>query len=308
MRAGSEAKAFAVASGLLEATGATLRSGDFDAFARCFHLPNTLATIGGIRRLSNQQEMKQAFDEIRAHYDALDLGLLDRWIAAALFDGPDLIRSCHVTRFIDRGGAVTRPTVAALGRLERRDGGDWRISGTQYSVHQDSDYGKALLGEAKLIDAASAASTAAEAVFQSVLDKVTTAYLEDRSDILLNMVQFPLFVQGSRSTQVMTAPEDLLPDFRRYRTQFLVHRVTVVVRRVTHAEQVGNRRIQGGYRTHILSGEQLVVPSYDSAMTLEQGEDLNWRMTSVIHPMGHLTLDAKTADARDAGQSEGGAT
>ncbi len=295
MRAVSTSDAVVVASGLLEATGAALQSGDFDGFARCFHVPSTLATMDGVRCLSDMDALRDSFRQVRSHYAEQGIARLDRWVAAALFDGPDLIRSCHVTRFVGQGGTEPKPTVAALGRIERIGDGNWRIAGTQYSVHQDSDFGRALLGEARKIEVASASSTAAEAVFQHLLDRVTRAYLDDRIDLLQSAVQFPLFVQGSSTTQVLTSPEELTADFRRYRTQFLVHRVTDAVRRVTHAEQVGERRIQGGYRTHILSGHQLVVPAYTSAMTLEQGEDLNWRMTSVIHPMGHLTLETKVA-------------
>lgn len=303
MRAGSISDATEVASNLLEATGSAMQGGDFDGFARCFHLPTTLATIDGLRHLETSDQIKLTFDQIRAHYSEIGLEHLDRWIAAALFDGPNLIRSCHVTRFIDDNGQVLKAPVAALARLERIDGGDWRISGTQYTVHRDSDYGRALLGETRQIEVASAASTAAEAVFQNVLDTVTRAYLEDDFALLSEIVQYPMFVQGSRTTLVLNSSDDLEADFRRYRTQFLVHRVTDAVRMVTHAEQVGERRIQGGYRTHILSGHQLVVPAYTSAMTLEQGDDLTWRMTSVIHPMGHLTLESKAA-ARSGGTAQ----
>lgn len=285
--------AVAIAAELLEITGAALHSGDSDAFADCFHLPNTLATMDGLCLLETVEDVRNAFRKARAHYAEIGLARLDRRIVAALFDGADQVRNCFVTRFLDGNGHELRPSVASLGRAARIDG-RWLITGTQYAVHKDSDQGRALLEPGPAIQLDAAGNTPAEAVFQNLLDRVTRAYLEDRFDLLEEAVQLPLFVQASESTKVFTTTADLEADFRRYMTRFLVHRVTDVVRRVTHAEQVGDRRIHGAYRTHILSDAQLVIPAYNSATTLEQGDDLAWRMTSIIHPMGHLTLDRES--------------
>ncbi|WP_417210115.1 hypothetical protein [Antarctobacter sp.] len=287
-----------VASSLLDATGRALMSGDFDAFAGCFRLPQSIGTIDGVRLLNTKADLERAFDRVRAHYADIGLAKLDRWIELALFDGPTVIRSCHMTHIRSADGQLLKDPVVTLSQLVCEND-QWRIAGMLYSVPSDSDHGRALLSGGAQPSTDQAQKYAAEAVFQSYLDRVTRAYLDGQFATLSEAVQLPLFVQTSTGTMVVMRTDHLEEDFNRTVTQLRVHGVSDIVRRVHIAEMVGDRRIHGAYRTHILSGARLVIPAYKSAMTIEQGADLTWRMTSVIHPMGHLTMQAQI-DAQDA--------
>lgn len=282
-----------VATGLLEITGEALLSGAFDRFADCFRLPQALATLDGARVLRTRDDLRRVFDEVRGLYARLGVARLDRWVEAALFDGADRIRQAHVTHLLSREGALLRPPFTDLAEIVR-EGGRWRVAGNQYTVEKGSDHGQALLSAGVRPEPVVGPDSPAAAVYQGILDRVTRAYLTDDFALLIGAVQLPLFVQASHRTMVFATREEVEADFRRYMTEFRVHRVSDAVRRVSHAEMVGTRRITGGFRTHILSGAQLVVPAYKSAMTIEQGEDMAWRMTSIIHPMGHLTLVDKS--------------
>ncbi|MBV7396528.1 hypothetical protein [Mameliella sediminis] len=290
-----------VASGFLEATGQALLSGDFDLFRDCFRLPQSIVTVGGTRLLETETDLRQTFEEVRRHYARIGMERLDRWIEVALFDGPDVIRSCHVTHMLSQDGRLLNSPVLTLSRIVRA-GDRWWIAGTQYSVPADGPHGQALLSANRDRDQAAQGGGAAEAIFQHHLDRVTRAYVEDRFDLLSEAVQYPLFVQASAGTMVIADQKALEEDFNRLTTQLRIHAVTDIVRRVQSAEIIGDRRIHGAYRTHILSGERLVIPAYKSAMTVEQGDDLNWRMTSVTHPIGHPTLQSQPAPKPGFGQ------
>ncbi|SMX46163.1 hypothetical protein [Maliponia aquimaris] len=282
-----------VATQLLEITGEALLSGAFDRFAECFRLPQVVATMDGARVLRTRDDLRRVFDEVRGLYAELGVARLDRWVEAALFDGPDRIRQAHVTHLLSKEGALLRPPFTDLAEIVREDG-RWQVVGNQYTVETDTDHGRALLSAGVRPEAEAGPDSPAAAVFQGILDRVTRAFLTGDFETMFAAVQLPLFVQASQGTRVFATRDEVEADFRRYVTEFRVHGVTDAVRKVTSAEMVGARRITGGYRTHILSGAQLVVPAYKSAMTVEQGDDLAWRMTSIIHPMGHLTLTDKS--------------
>lgn len=283
--------AHGIASSLLDATGRALVSGDFDGFIRCFRLPQTIAAIDNVQHLNTKADARRVFDKIRAHYSDVGLSRLERRIELALFDGPEVIQSCHVARLLAEDGTDAKPQVETLSRLVCEEG-QWLIARTQAIVP-----GASALGQALMMGAPSAPKRPdagpAEALFQAHLDRVTASYMDNDLEILCQSVQLPLFVQTSKGAVVMSTPDDLKEDFNRMVTSLRVRGVTDIVRRVHFAEMVGDQRIHGAYRTHILSGAQMVIPAYKSAMTLEQGQDLRWRMTSVIHPMGHLTTTAK---------------
>ncbi len=277
-----------VAARLLADTGDALMTGDFELFREQFLLPQSIATIGGTRTLRTEEDMRRTFGQIQVHYARIGLDRLDRWIEVALFDGPDEIRSCHITHMLSKSGKLLNRPILTMSRL-LREGDRWLIGGTQYTISAESPHGQALLSDGPPYSPKSAGG-AAEAVFQNHLDRVTRAYMEDRFDLLMAAVQLPLFLQASEGAMLISDIQQMQEDFNRSVTRLRVQSVTDIVRRVQSAEIIGEKRIHGTYRTHILSRDQLVIPAYKSAMSIEMGADLNWRMTSVMHPIGHLTL------------------
>jgi hypothetical protein len=69
----SHGSAFEVASSLLEITGKAIETGDFDTFAACFKLPQSLGTMDGIRKLTTRDDIRQVFDGVRRRYREMGL-------------------------------------------------------------------------------------------------------------------------------------------------------------------------------------------------------------------------------------------
>jgi hypothetical protein len=281
----SHGSAFEVASSLLEITGKAIETGDFDTFAACFKLPQSLGTMDGIRKLTTRDDIRQVFDGVRRRYREMGPYRLDRWIAAALYDGPDEIRSSHVTHVLSTEGRLLMDPFVSMTRLERQ-AGQWQIADNLYSVNKDTAHGQALLPPGAKQARTRAAAQVAAATSQNLLNRVSKAYLENDLALFLTAVKLPFFVQTIKATAVYETPEDVAAEFRHYTTLFHIRGVTDIVRRVIDAEMVGDRRIHGAFRTHLLNQHHLVIPAYQSAMTMEQGDDLTWRITSHCAPHG----------------------
>lgn len=287
-----ESEATEAAAFLLEETGQALMTGDFDRFRPHFALPQGIATLAGARWLETEGDLHGIFREVVEHFRGIGVTRIERKVDSVLFDGPDRIHYSHGTRLLRADGTLARPVYPNLSSAERRSSG-WQVTGSQYSMRGDAAHSRALLagGAVKTPDEEIAAlGQPAAAIFQHNLDAVTQAFLTNDVDLLSRHTQLPFFMQKSEGTQVFATPEALRDDLRRYAHEFRLHGVTDIVRLVKSVELVGRRRMHGTFRTHVLRGTDLLIPSYVSAMTLEQGDDLQWRMTSLMHPMGHLTI------------------
>lgn len=284
-------EARAVAQDLLDRSGRALLAGDFDAFRQHFALPNTVATPDGARQIEDVDALRRVFDRIGAFYRGFpDVGL-DRVVENALFDGPDTLRYSHVAHILSGGVPVQGP-VQSHSVAERRDG-VWQVTASHYVVAADSAQRAALLGDSGAAAAADPPDGTPEVlgIFQANLDAVTRAYIVGDFDLLRARVQLPLFKQGSVGPVFFADEAMLRADFDAYMTTLTAHGMTDMVRTVKTAHTLGETRIFGTCRTHVLAGTRLLVPSYVSAVTLEQGADRVWRMTSIMHPLEGGTLD-----------------
>ncbi|KUF11243.1 hypothetical protein [Pseudoponticoccus marisrubri] len=282
-----------IAQDMLDRTGAALIARDFDSFAAFFRLPKTLATEDGIRLLRNTADLRAAFDNACDHYAESGVTRLDRQVEAALFDGPEIIRFAHVTLLHGAEGPIRAPytSCSVIARLDE----GWRVVDSQYALREASAHSAAVLkagvtGEPGEPDEGADRMDAVQTVFQSALDRMTEALLAQDYAAFRAGIALPFFMQGSESTSVLVEEDELEREFARSMTEFEVLGVTDLVRQVKGADMVGTRRIYGRYRTHILSGTRLVLPGYVSTMSLEQGADLEWRATTLMHPLGRLTL------------------
>ncbi|MCT4557164.1 MAG: hypothetical protein N4A61_03795 [Pelagimonas sp.] len=290
MRRGSGQTAFDISQSLLDRTARAQMEDDFDAFFQHVTLPYSLAADGEQTIMHNRQEVQGTFDAVRAHYMSLGTTELKRMVTFALFDGPDIIHSTHETTVLGDGVPVA-PSFSTYVRYKRTDQG-WRIQHSQFWLSDLPGVTEVLLGSARQKSEQSAiACDAVRAVFQRCLNSFTITLLKGTEEQIWHLVQPPLFIQGNEGNRVLENRKDVTNEIHRYRATFRMNQVTDIVRLVKSAEMIGNRRISGTFRTHILSGTQIAVPSYVSTMTLEQAEDLNWRVTSFVHPMNSVTLD-----------------
>ncbi len=284
--AGNE-KARAIAQTALEETGAALISGDFDLFSRHYETPYTIATETGIARRATDDELRDGFYDAVEYYRARGVTRLDRQVESALFDGPDGLRYCYVTQLMagDQPYRAPYPNIATL----RRRGDRWLTIATEHIVSDPETFSSALL---RVGHQTEAEQVAARAQFQSVLDQATRAYLTGDFDLLADVIRLPLFLQGSKARQVFATRAALEADFRHYMREFTVNEITDIVRLVKSAVKAGADRMHGSYRTHILCGTRLFVPSYVSAMTMERKPGGPWQISTIMHPAGHWTRGA----------------
>lgn len=280
-----------IAQASLDATGAALLAGDFAAFAHHFLLPATVATPDGARHLRDTADLRRTFDEVAEYYRSNGVTQLQRTVLTALFDGPDLIRHSHETR-MSAGDRLVRPPHQAHSLLRRIDGA-WRVSESITGVSGSDSARDALLGTN---EAPPVGAPEVLAIVQGNVDTITHAYLDRDFDALAGAITLPLFKQGLRGAEVFTDLPMLHADFERYLAQMTMHGITDLVRVVKSAQMVGETRIHASHRTHVLARTRLLMPSYPSAITLEQGADHIWRLTSIMHPTDRPTLDRIAAD------------
>jgi hypothetical protein len=120
----------ALADTLLRRTGHALATGDFARFQPCFHLPQWIETPLGRRLIETAEDMRRAFDAVRAHFRDSGITLLDRRVVRGARLAPDLIEAVHRTRLTHACGAARAPFEVVV--HYRRVSGIWRIAGNRY--------------------------------------------------------------------------------------------------------------------------------------------------------------------------------
>ena len=120
----------------------------FDDFVDAFTLPTIVETFEGRRALETAQDVREAFDGVCAHYQALGATDLVRHVVAAQFDGEDTIRATHECRVLC-GTQLAQTPFAVYSKIVR-DGGDWKIAESIYILDGAPKYTRALsIGSAR---------------------------------------------------------------------------------------------------------------------------------------------------------------
>ncbi|MGX9357089.1 hypothetical protein ACS3SW_18545 [Roseobacteraceae bacterium S113] len=282
-----------IAEHLLQVTGNCLENGDFDGFADCFKLPKTLVTFEGQRVIRTREEFREVFDAVRANLVTQDAVRLERYVEEASFVQPDLIASTHISQVHLRSGDTlpAYPTLSTLSLVEDK----WLIGDSQYAV--DGPMAHALASSPW--DSTEAQGSELSQRFITTLERLTQAFLRNDFELLKDCVQLPALFHSRRGAQMITTEDELRADLALYQAEFAMLKVDDILRvpRAVHA--LGQNRLVGVYTTHILSGTDRVVPSFDSSMYLERGDDDKWRASCVMHAMGHITL-GEQAPGRNA--------
>jgi hypothetical protein len=266
---------------ILEITGAALAAADFGAFARCFRLPYTLGTEDGGRSILSRNELNAMFERAVARYAEMGVTAIRRRVAAAQFDDAGQIRTSHVSQLF-RGTEAITPPFPSYAVLSPADEG-WQVGHSQYWLTSLAGHARLLIGKGETGAETLRATGPVALCVQRTLQDITRTMLEDDFAALCARVRFPLFIHGSEAVQVIADEAALRQEHDRRMTDFRVLGVTDVVRLVKTADLLAEDRLHATYRTHVLSGSALVVPSYTSAVTLERGPDALWRVACVIH-------------------------
>ncbi|MDA7424027.1 hypothetical protein [Thalassococcus lentus] len=283
-------RAYEIAQEALDRTEDALLTGNHSVFEELFHLPQSLSTMDGIVWLESTDDIRKVFDRVCKRIKDLGITKLDRRVDRLIFDGPEAIRYSYLTRMLDADGSLVQPPFPCLCRMIHLDG-SWKIADTQYALRDETDHEEALLGAQHERSIPGGLESPGYAVFQNLLDRITKSYLEKDFATFEELTSFPVLVQKAHGTEIFPDAHRLQIDFEQYQREFKIKGITNMIRTIRSVHMIGSKRMQGTYRTYLLSGKTLLSEGYDSAMTLEQGEDAVWRITSVMHPIEHMTLD-----------------
>ena len=282
-----------IAERLLTTTGHSMASGDFETFADCLLLPQKVASFRGERELVTRQDVRDIYDGVRNHFIANGIGRVERFVEDACFVTSEVITSTHITTLYKRDGTHLEP-YPAVSVLKYHDG-HWLISDSQYAVVESHKHSALFTAEPNPL-----IHPTYGAIFDEVLQGITRAFMDRDFDLLKTLVRLPFFVEGRVGPQLLRSEDDLWEDFELYLSEFQSYQVTDIRRKMQSAQLLNARCIIGTYSTNILSGPKIVLPSYDSSMTLEKDDRGVWRAVSVHNAMGHLKAAEKATENMDS--------
>lgn len=137
-------RAMAIAEELLKRTGDAYVSGDAEAFADCFLLPQEIDTLDGKRLITTRAEIIATFEAMREYFRVEGITIMDRRCVSAEFSNPDTITHTHESRLL-RGDMQVREPYPSLSVLRRVDG-EWKIAYSQYIITDSPAHNRVLNG------------------------------------------------------------------------------------------------------------------------------------------------------------------
>ncbi len=136
--------ASAIAEELLEITGNAMITGDFDAFAAAFHLPNTMTTSSGTIVVEDEDHLRRVFNGVREKLKNAGITELVRFVEVAEFRSPTQIASTHISYLLSGGSQLEDP-YPVFSIIELIDG-DWKGVSSDYAVKPRGAQESAILG------------------------------------------------------------------------------------------------------------------------------------------------------------------
>lgn len=127
---------------LLRRSANPLLSGDFEGFAACFRLPQTITTPNGLRLLRNRNDLEDLFHQVRAYFADQKIKMITRECVKSEFAGEATIMSVHESRLITPGGIIS-PPYQVFSIIERHAEG-WHVTFSDYAVGDSLDHCLAL--------------------------------------------------------------------------------------------------------------------------------------------------------------------
>ena len=124
-----------ISEAILEITGEALISGDFEAFASVFHVPQYMATLAGPIYMETREDMRRAFDEMHGFFKTSGITELNREVTEARYVSETRIESTHVSNPAGDRGFVKGP-YPVFSIIEKIDG-TWKVAGSEYVLEAD---------------------------------------------------------------------------------------------------------------------------------------------------------------------------
>ena len=131
-----------ISEAILEITGDALVSGDFDAFASVFHVPQYMATMAGPVYMETKDDMRRAFDDMYAHFQTAGVDRLNRKVTEAHYVSDTTIESTHLSEVVSADGTSlgTYPVFSVIEKID----GVWKVARSEYCLEADSAQASAI--------------------------------------------------------------------------------------------------------------------------------------------------------------------
>jgi hypothetical protein len=261
---------------------------DAAGFAARTRLPFVMKTLDGGTTHRSTQSVK---DSLNAYCDLLASQGVDGYLRScdtAKFVSQHQISGYHTTRLRRQGIDVATPYLTRMSLF--RDGDDWKVGISDSSLHT-TDW--PLLRQDEFDAPAQEKSESKNRLqnFQTILDRISAAFIGNDVQGWLNCVSLPLCLVSRQGIETFETPAQIIADFEAYQQDFKTYGVTSIVRQAKTAEIIGGDQMTGTYRMHMMRGTNHAVPPWDASMTLRKENGL-WRVTTVMRAIGHLNWSA----------------
>ena len=280
-----------VSEHLLRITAKALMTRDFDMFAACFHLPQTMNTMGRRVVAETRFDLRRVFESNCDHHEALGVTELRRECVAAIFHGENRVEATHLSTVLADGKEVM-PPYPVFSVLEKSDTG-WLIMSSEYALDDDS-------AVAKAIHAAETGDSEAEAIYQVHLDSATASLLRGDFDTFQHLVSIPHHMTTETVVIVVKSLSEMKDLFDQFSQMYANAGLTDFIRTVREAKFVGPDEIIGTHISHQIRNGQRILPPYPNRARLVRGSDGAWREThcanAILNNFENFKLWTRVAD------------
>lgn len=274
---------------------AAILNEDAAAFGKYIVYPYEIRTMDGAILCQDEVDLSRTFSCFGAQLKQDHVTNMIRTCDAARFVTRDHILGHHTSRVMSKDQEVVPPYVTRLGLYQSADG-HWRAN-TSETVISAQDWAlvpnwvKATSG--RFFEKPVTQAKQRLKLFQTILDRISAAYLSDDVEALINATALPFQLITRQGVETFRTEAEMRRDFDRYQQEFRAHGVTDLVREAKTAEIVDGDQMVGTFTTHILNRARHVVPPWDASMTLRRENGI-WRATSIMRAIGHLNWSAQS--------------
>ncbi len=281
-----------VSEHLLRITARALMSRDFELFATCFHLPQTMNTMGRRVVAETRFDLRRAFESNCDHFAELGVTDIRRECVAAVFHGENRVEATHIS-YICGDGRELVPPYPVFSVLEKIND-NWVIMSSEYALDDQS-------GFAKAIHAAEDGDAAAEEIYQMHLDLLSTALIKNDFETFSGRIGLPHQITTETDMIRISTSEEMRDLFESFASMYSNSGLTDFVRTVKEAKFITPDEIIGTHISHQMRNGQRVLPPYPNRIRLVRGDDGVWREThcanAILNNFENFKLWTRLADS-----------
>lgn len=137
-----------IAQKALDATGAAILSGDFDAIENAFALPVLFGTFDGEVLIETAEELEARFKDVRAHHRSLGVTDMVRNILECDWHDGETIHTTFQSRLLS-GETLAQAPYTTLTKT-KKFGDAWKCTSMLIAIPDSEEHNEALLGGSQL--------------------------------------------------------------------------------------------------------------------------------------------------------------